>query len=126
MMYFTRRTRFALANVVLAMVSGCHSASTESDYFHTPELPTSSMQTASYQQLIIKFRPDTVPCDEAGIARFSAVTKVQLTFVRTMSGQACVIRQLMDQEGGFLQGQTLLRQHPDVEWVELDAIMKAL
>lgn len=82
-------------------------------------------KTASSQQLIIKFKPGTINCDANGIAQLSDATRVPLEYVRPMSASACVIKQFGDKKDGFIPGQKLLRQHPDVEWLELDAIRKA-
>ena len=78
------------------------------------------------RQLIIKFKPDTIPCDAGGIAKLSVTTQVILEHVRTMSGDACVIKELADTVAGLSHGQERLRQHPAVEWVEEDRLMKPL
>jgi len=88
--------------------------------------PQPIAETTAAQQLIIKFRPDTIACDAAGTAQLSSATRVPLEYVRPMSGDACVIRQLAGDANDFLRGQELLRQHPAVEWVEQDAKKKAL
>jgi hypothetical protein len=43
-----------------------------------------------------------------------------------MSGDACVIKQLADSAAGLSQGKEMLKQHPAVEWLEEDRMMKAL
>ncbi len=78
------------------------------------------------QQLMIKFKPNTISCDPAGIAQLSSASKLSLELVRPMSGGACVIRQWAGNAHDFLRGQERLGQHPDVEWLELDAKKKAL
>ena len=78
------------------------------------------------QQLIIKLRPNTLTCDFVGIAKLSSAIQVPLEYLRPMSGDGCVIRQLANHSNDLLRGQELLRQHPAVEWVEQDAIKKAL
>lgn len=83
-------------------------------------------ETAATRQLIIKFKPNTIACDAAGIALLSSATRVPVKYVRPMSGDACVVRQSADDANGFAQGQETLRQHPAVEWLEQDAKMKAL
>jgi hypothetical protein len=78
------------------------------------------------QQLIVKFKSATFRCDSADIARLAAQIGVQLEFVRPMSGDACVIRQVRGNTSDYSRGQTLLKQHPSIEWVELDAVMKTM
>jgi len=75
--------------------------------------------------MIIKFKPDAIMCDAAGIARLSLATGVTLEYIRPMSGDACVIKQFADDAGDFLQGQKALEQHPAVKWLERDERMKA-
>jgi len=88
--------------------------------------PQPVAETVSAQQLIIKFKPNTIICDAAGIAQLSSATRVALEYIRPMSGDACVIRQLSGEADDFLRGQELLRQHPAVEWLEQDSKKKAL
>lgn len=87
---------------------------------------TAATKSAASQRLIIKFKPHTIPCDAAGIARLSADTQMALEYIRPVSGNACVIRHSADREEGFAQGRTVLKQHPAVEWVEVDAVMKTM
>ncbi|HSL04887.1 MAG TPA: hypothetical protein VK901_15270 [Nitrospiraceae bacterium] len=77
------------------------------------------------QQLIVKFKPNTIACDAPEIARLSAVTRVPLEHVRPMSGDACVINQLADNAADLSQGEETLKQHPAIEWLEEDRMMKA-
>lgn len=91
--------------------------------------PPSSAKTAdapASRQLIMKFRPHTVACDPAGIAQLSLATRVPLEFVRTMSGGACVVKQSADSADGLSKGRETLGKHPAVEYLEPDAVMKAL
>lgn len=79
------------------------------------------------RQLIVKFKPQTLPCTAAGIARLSSATATRLEYVRPMSGDACVVRQI-GQSGDaadLAQGEQRIRQHPALEWMEPDARMKA-
>jgi hypothetical protein len=121
------QTKFvcSLLALVAMMMTGCQSSTSNNMAQHVNAL-TSAKKNAFFQQLIIKFKPNTIACDADGVARLSSSTGVQIEYVRMMSGQACVIRQFSDKEDGFFEGQILLRRHPDVEWVELDAIRKAL
>ena len=118
---FGKKSLYALFNVMTILASGCQDS-----------LPVAANQSSQQsiaktmvaEQLIIKFRPNTISCDAAGIAQLSTVTRVPLEYVRRMSGDACVIRQLADEMNDFLRGMKLLRQQPSVEWVELDEKMK--
>ena len=56
----------------------------------------------------------------------SATANVPLEFVRTMSGDACVVKQFAESADILLQGQKTLKGNPAVEYLEPDAIMKAL
>ena len=89
----------------------------------SPRAPAGTMVP---QQLIIKFRSNTITCDAAGIARFSSATGIRLEYLRPMSGDACVIRQRALDAKELLRGQELLKQHSAVEWVAQDAKKKAL
>lgn len=87
--------------------------------------PRPIAETTAAQQLIIKFKPNTIACDVAGIAHLTLATQVPLEYVRPMSGNACVIRQVADGTNDFFAGKELLRQHPAVEWLEQDKKKKA-
>jgi hypothetical protein len=103
---------------------GCPTPSPVAD----PRQPstTTEIKGSASRQLIIKFKSDTVPCTPAGIAQFSSKTRVSLEYVRTMSGDACVVKQFADGADGLLRGQETLRGNPAVEYLEPDARMKAL
>jgi len=88
--------------------------------------PTTIIKTSTSQQLIIKFKPNTIACTPEGIAQLSATANVPLEFVRTMSGDACVVKQFAESADILLQGQKTLKENPAVEYLEPDAIMKAL
>jgi hypothetical protein len=89
-------------------------------------LPATIIKAPASRQLIIKFKPNTIACTPEGIAQFSSTTHVSLEFVRTMSGDACVVKQFADSEDNLLPGQKTLKENPAVEYLEPDAIMKAL
>src|SRR4051794_31148009 len=65
------------------------------------------------QQLIVKFKPNTIACDAHEIAHLSAVTGVPLEHVRPMSGGACVVQQRAASAEDLSHGQHTLKQHPD-------------
>jgi hypothetical protein len=72
-------------------------------------------------QLIVKFRPATVACDAAGIADLARQTRLDLQWIRPMSGQACVLRW---QGNDPAQALATLQARPEVEWAETDAVMR--
>lgn len=88
--------------------------------------PTTIIKASASQQLIIKFRPETIACNPAGIAQLSSATRVALEFVRIMSGDVCVVKQFADDADILLHGQKTLKENPAVEYLEPDAVMKAL
>jgi hypothetical protein len=88
--------------------------------------PTTIIKASASRQLIIKFKPNTIACTPEGIAQFSSTTHVSLEFVRTMSGDACVVKQFADSAINLLHGQKTLKENPAVEYLEPDAVMKAL
>ena len=89
-------------------------------------LPKTPTKASASRRLIIKFRPDTIACTPAGIAQFSSTTRVSLEFVRTMSGGACVVKQIADDADTLSHGQKTMKEHPAVEYLEPDTVMKAL
>jgi hypothetical protein len=103
---------------------GCQRPTSSTDPPHPS--PTTIIKAPVSQQLIIKFRPDTIACTPAGIAQLSSETRVSLEFGRTMSGDACVVKQFADSEDDLLHGQKTLQENPAVEYLEPDAVMKAL
>lgn len=92
----------------------------------TQPSPGKAIKASASQQLIIKFKPNTIACDPSGIAEFSSATHVSLEFVRTMSGDACVVKQFADIAENLSHGQKTLEENPAVEYLEPDAVMKAL
>ena len=88
--------------------------------------PTTIIKASASRQLIIKFKPNTIACTPEGIAQFSSTTHVSLEFVRTMSGDACVVKQFADSAINLLHGQKTLKENPAVEYLEPDAVMRAL
>ncbi|MDB5839710.1 MAG: hypothetical protein JWQ23_1662 [Herminiimonas sp.] len=96
---------------------GCHAA---------PDTSGRHATSATARQLIIKFKAGTIACNAAGIAAFSATSAVRLEFIRPMSGDACVVKQLADEVGGFMRDQATLQRQSSIEWIEEDAPMKAL
>lgn len=106
---------------LLAGLAACHSFAINDG----PRTREASANAAPYQQLIVRFKPATFGCDAAGIARLAEQIGVRLEVVRPMSGNACVIRQMHGSEG-FSQGRKKLQQHPSIEWVEPDSVMKPL
>ncbi|MDB5761192.1 MAG: hypothetical protein JWQ21_187 [Herminiimonas sp.] len=120
--FINRTATVAVKTAVIVFATACQSAPAD-NASHEPVLQPVAGTVAS-RQLIIKFKPGTIACDPAGIARLSAAARVPLEFVRTMSGNACVVKQLADPAVGFPQGEKMLKQHPAIEWIEPDEVMK--
>jgi hypothetical protein len=118
----------------LLIGSGCGGGGTTAGGYQQPSSltnppqpsPETIIKAPAAQQLIIKFKPNTIACTPEGIAQFSSTTHVSLEFVRTMSGDACVVKQFADSVDDLLHGQKTLKENPAVEYLEPDAIMEAL
>jgi hypothetical protein len=127
MAYPTMQTKFALAHIAfIAMLSGCQFSLDGDPVAHPDALSASVKKVPVFEQLIIKFKPNTITCDADAIARLSLSIKVRIEFIRPISDQICVIRQYANNEIDLSKGEFLIRQHPDVAWLELDSIKKAL
>jgi hypothetical protein len=111
--------------VMLFIVGSCHLSSENRSSVTSQSQSGLLRQNDAKQQLIIKFKPNTVLCSEAGISQFSSAIQVGLSYVRSMSGQACVVLQSKDSDGGYVYGQAKIKKHPAVELLELDTMMKA-
>jgi hypothetical protein len=114
----------ATVMAVMAIAAGCQQPLPNNSP-PQPE-PISMVKGSASQQLIIKFKPGTITCDPAGIARLSSATQVSLEFVRPMSGDACVVKQFATRTENLSEGQKKLKQHSSIELLEQDAVMKAL
>ncbi len=122
---FPKRSLLAMVTMAAIVIAGgCQMPPSPSANPPQPA-PTPKGKAAVSQQLIIKFKPNTIVCDAAGIAGLSSATQVPLEHVRPMSGDACVVKQFADNAEAFSQGQEILKQHPAIEWLEEDRIMKA-
>jgi hypothetical protein len=118
--FFDRAAGLWQTVLVLALAGGCQAApdATQVAAARVPGTAPSS------QQLIVKFKSAAARCDRTGIARFSAAAGVALEFVRPMSGDACVVRQIGGDASELARGLESLRKNSAVEWVEPDAVMK--
>lgn len=124
---FIKRSRWDRVTLVAVVLAGGCQMPPAPDTSSPPQLtPMSIGEMRVSQQLIVKFKPNTIACDAAGIAHLSAVTQVPLEHVRPMSGDACVIKQLADDAAGLSRGQEMLKQHPAIEWLEEDRMMKVM
>ena len=117
----TRRHAVTLAATV--MVVGCQMPPSPSTSSPPQPAPMLIGNGAVSQQLIIKFKSNTIACDAAGIASVSSATQVPLRHVRPMSGDACVVQQVADNAEGLSHEQERLKQHPAIEWLEEDRMM---
>jgi hypothetical protein len=77
------------------------------------------------RQLIIKFKPDSIQCKAADIDKFSVTTGTKIKFVRPVSGDACLVSQSAVATRGASSELEMLKNHPAIEWVELDSPVKA-
>ena len=124
---FTKRSHWGRVTLVaIVFAGGCQMPPFPSTSSPPQPTPMSIGELRVSQQLIVKFKPNTITCNAPEIAHLSAVTRVPLEYVRPMSGDACVIKQLADHAAGLSQGQETLKQHPAIEWLEEDKMMKAL
>lgn len=76
------------------------------------------------QQLMIKLKNASRSCDAADIAALAAATGEALTFIRPMSGKACVVSHAARDGASLRGGLQRLNLHQAVEWAEIDAIFK--
>jgi len=115
-----------LSVLVIAATFSVHAAGRESSSAPHRSAQPSAAKPASQvsQQLILKFKSASVPCAEGAIAHFSHSAKVRLEWLRPMSGDACVVIQSAGSPGELTKGQERLKRHPDIEWVEIDAVMQ--
>lgn len=113
-----KKFRTFLCMPVIAL-AGCTSLSNPSD------APGKSVAEPPSRQIMLKMKKATSPCDASQIAGLARATNQTLDYVRPMSGNACVIRQRADSEQELASGFRRLVQHPTVEWVEVDGIVKA-
>jgi hypothetical protein len=113
----TKTAHAALFASLVFQLSGCAAIASE------PVRPAAA-KNALVDQLIIKFKPQTLSCSAAGIAQLASATRTRLDYVRSMSGDTCVIRQIGD-KAAIVQGEQRIRQHPATQWLEPDARMKA-
>jgi len=121
---FGRKFLFALNNLMaVAVVTGCQAASVTAESISAPQTFPNNAPTL---QLMIKFRPNTLDCSTAGIARLSSDTLLHLVYIRPMSGDACVIKLLAVDDNDIGRANELLKKHPAVEWVEPDSKKKAM
>ena len=111
-------------SILISMLAGCHFPSSVEQKTWAAKMPVSGETAAVIQQLIIKFKPDTVSCDADGIARFAYAIGLSLQYVRMMTGDACVVKLFSDSDEQSMRAQRLLKQRPEVEWAEVDAIRR--
>jgi len=115
----------AITLAAMMMVVGCQAPPSFST--NSPSQPTSMLrgEMRLTKQIIVKFKPHTIACEATQIAHLSAVTRVPLQHVRSLSGDACVIQQRADDTAGLSLGQDTLKHHPAIEWLEEDRMLEA-
>lgn len=117
----------AVASVVVGvLVGGCQWSPASSGPGPRPSARMASGAGPVSQQLIVKFAPHTRACTADGITAWSDVTHVRLTYVRPMSGDACVLIQWAESAAELARGQALLRRDPAIEWIEDDRVLHPL
>lgn len=116
-----------LAALVIAATFSFHAIGCESSSVPRRASPASAAKSAAQvtQQLIIKFKPESVACTAQAIAHFSKTADVYLAWLRPMSGDACVVVQSASNPSELAKAQERLKRRPDIEWVEIDAVMQA-
>ncbi|MGB6056422.1 MAG: hypothetical protein WBG17_14430 [Burkholderiaceae bacterium] len=114
---------FATGSLAFSGIAACQSPPPSAPI---AGLPPAIGASEAFRQLIIRFKPGTVACDAAAVARFAAEARVSLQVVRPMSGEACVIRQAAKSLQHLQDDLETIKKHPAVQWVEPDAVMKAL
>lgn len=115
--------RHAVTLAAMVMVVGCQISPPPSPSSPPQPTPMSLAEMRVSQQLIIKFKSDTMACDAGGIASLSSATQVPLRHVRPMSPDTCVVQQFADNAEGLSHEQERLKQHPAIEWLEEDRKM---
>ena len=115
--------RHAVTLAAMVMVVGCQIPPPPSPGSPPQPTPMSLAEMRVSQQLIIKFKSDTMACDAGGIASLSSATQVPLRHVRPMSPDTCVVQQFADNAEGLSHEQERLKQHPAIEWLEEDRKM---
>lgn len=110
-----------LAGTFALHAAGCESSSTSRQPApFTPGIPAMLVS----QQLILKFKPNSIACNAQEIVRWSGTVGVPLEWLRPMSGDACVVIQKAGTPAELVKGQEALKKRGDVEWMEIDAPMQ--
>jgi hypothetical protein len=122
MCHFARLAACVLTATFSFHASGCESASA-SRHVANPSAAQLASAPVS-QQLIIKFKPRSVACSAQGIAGFAKTAGVRLQWLRQMSGDACVLIQSAATPDALMKAQEGLKKHPEIEWLEIDAVMQ--
>lgn len=126
MCHFARLAACVLAATFSFHAVGCESASAAVPTSGHDTNPSAAKLSAAQvsQQLIIKFKPASVACSAQGIARFAKTAGVELQWLRQMSGDACVVTQYAATPDALMKAQEGLKKHPEIEWLEIDAVMQ--
>jgi hypothetical protein len=124
MCHLARLAACVLAATFSFHAVGCESASAAVSTSAHATNPSAVKRSAAQvsQQLIIKFK--SVACSAQGIARFAKTAGVKLQWLRQMSGDACVLIQSAATPDALMNAQEGLKKHPEVEWLEIDAVMQ--
>lgn len=128
MSYFSKRfapdlQRLSWLATGVALVAGCQLplANGASD---APAKAAGSAHLPAAQQLMIKFKNAGRSCSASDIAALASETGQTLTFIRPMSGNACVVSHTAGDKALLFKGLQRLTSHPAVDWAEIDAIVR--
>lgn len=116
------RLAWLAAGVMLA--AGCQSSPSIASTGMAPVGPAASTGRPAAQQLMIKLKHAQRSCDASAIAALAAATGETLTYLRPMSGNACVVSHTAKDKALLQDGLRRLASHHAVEWAEIDAIVR--
>lgn len=108
----------------LLPVSGCQTAPSKAGIGSTSMHNSTPASMPASQQLMIKLKNASRSCNASDIAALATETGEALTFIRPMSGNACVVSHAAKNNTLLRGGLQRLKLHHAVQWAEIDAIFK--
>lgn len=105
-------------------VAGCQTAPAEAGGVSAPMRTSIPASSPASQQLMIKLKNASRSCNASDISALAAATGESLTFLRPMSGNACVVTHAAKDNTFLRGGLQRLKSHHAVEWAEIDAVFK--
>lgn len=106
--------------------AGCQTAPFDANVPSTPARTSIPASLPASQQLMIKLKIASRSCNASDISVLAAATGEALTFLRPMSGNACVVSHAAKDNTFLRSGLQRLKSYDAVEWAEVDAIFKPL